>query len=245
MKTILPGVRARLVPSLPVLALAGLLLAAMAPAATASAPAPTTKSQQAALTPAEAKARLVAGNARFVAGQSLTRDWTAQREQTAAAQYPFAFVLSCVDSRTASEVVFDQGFGELFNARIAGNVPGDDVLGSMEFGCKVAGAKLIVVVGHSHCGAVKGACSGAQLGHLTGLLAKMQPAVAAARQQFPQAAATDGKLVEAAAEWNVKEAMKQIRERSPVLREMIDSGAVDLVGGMHDLETGRVNFIAL
>ena len=204
---------------------------------------PPSQATQAATSPKEVVARLAAGNARFVAGQTLPRDWAAERAKTAAAQYPLAAVLSCIDSRVSSEVIFDQGFGELFNARVAGNVLDDDLLGSLEFACKVAGARLIAVVGHSHCGAIKGACNGAELGHLTGLLAKIQPAVAQARQQAPTLKPTDGVFVESVAEFNVRQTMAQIRERSPVLRELIDSGQVGVVGGMYDLDSGKVTFL--
>ena len=205
-------------------------------------PAPTSKSEQAACAPEQALERLQAGNARFVAGQLKHRNWAQQRTQTAAGQYPFAVVLSCIDSRAGSEIIFDQGFGDIFNARVAGNILDEEILGSMEFACKIAGAKLIAVVGHSHCGAVKGACSGAQLGHLTGLLDRIQPSVALAKGELPGLAATDEKLIERVAELNVQNVLKQIREQSPVLRELIDAGKVGLVGGIYDLDSGKVQF---
>lgn len=221
-----------------------LLVAALLAAgcATTSQVPPTTKMQQSAITPAQALEKLKAGNARFVAGKLEHRDWPQQRAATAARQYPFAVVLSCIDSRVSSEIIFDQGFGEIFNARVAGNVLDDEILGSLEFACKVAGAKLIAVVGHSHCGAVKGACSGAELGHLTGLLDKIQPSVAEAKQKFPGVAATDGKFIEEVAALNVHHVVQQIREQSPALRELIDSGQVGLVGGIYDLDSGKVQF---
>ena len=211
-------------------------------ATTPHAPPPTSKTQQSAITPAQALKQLQSGNDRFVAGKPLHRDWSKQRALTAAGQYPFAVVLSCIDSRVSSEIIFDQGFGDIFNARIAGNVLDDEILGSMEFACKVAGAKLITVVGHSHCGAVKGSCNGAQLGHLTGLLDKIQPSVAEAKQKIPSVAVTDGKFIETVAELNVQHVLQQIREQSPVLRELIDSGQVALVGGIYDLDSGKVSF---
>lgn len=221
------------------------LVAALVPAFAAPvAPPPTTRAVQAELTPAAALERLTAGNARFVAGQPLARDWARERSATADGQYPFAVVLSCLDSRASSEIIFDQGLGEIFNARVAGNIVNDDILGSMEFACQAAGAKLIVVVGHSACGAVKGAAAGVKLGNLTGLLERIQPAVAAARAKQPSLAPTDGAFVESATELNVREAMRQIRERSPVLRELLDAGKIRLVGGIHDLATGRVRFLA-
>jgi len=221
------------------------LAAVLVPAVAApSAPPPTTRAGQTELTPAAALQRLVEGNARFVAGQPWARDWARERSTTADGQFPFAVVLSCIDSRASSEIVFDQGLGEIFNARVAGNIVNDDVLGSMEFACQAAGAKLIVVVGHSACGAVKGAAAGVKLGNLTGLLERIQPAVAAARAKQPNLAPTDGAFVESATELNVREAMRQIRERSPVLRALLDAGKVRLVGGVHDLATGRVTFLA-
>ena len=206
------------------------------------APPPTTKAQQAAITPAQALEKLVAGNVRFVAGQTWQRQWPEQRAATSAGQYPFAVVLSCIDSRVSSEIIFDQNFGDIFNARVAGNVLNDEILGSLEFATKIAGAKLIAVVGHSHCGAVKGACSGAQLGHLTGLLAHIRPAVDEAKTKLPDVAATDPKFIEQVAELNVQLVQQQIRTQSPVLRELIDSGQVALVGGMYDLDSGKVQF---
>jgi len=191
------------------------------------------------MTPAQALARLKEGNARFVSGKPVKRDLPAERAATAAGQYPFAVVLSCLDSRTSSEMVFDQGIGDIFNARVAGNVLNDDILGSMEFACKAAGAKLIAVVGHTKCGAVKGACAGVELGNLTGLLAKIKPVESALP---PVGDKGDPRHVDAVAGENVKLVMAQIKQRSPILAEMIREGKVSLVGGMYDLESGEVNF---
>jgi carbonic anhydrase len=202
--------------------------------------APPTKALQEAMTPAQALKRLKAGNGRFVSGQSLQRDLAAERVATASGQYPFAVVLSCVDSRTSSELVFDQGIGDIFNARVAGNVLNDDILGSMEFACKVAGAKLIAVIGHSKCGAVKGVCSGVQLGNLTGLLAKIKPAADAVPTTGDP---SDYAHVDAVARENVRLVMAQIKERSPILGELIRDGKVALVGGMYDLDSGKVSFL--
>ena len=202
--------------------------------------APPTKAVQTAMTPAQAFERLKAGNARYVSGQSLPRDLAAERAATASGQFPFAVVLSCLDSRTSSELIFDQGIGDVFNARVAGNVLNDDILGSMEFGCKAAGAKLIAVVGHSKCGAVKGVCSGVELGHLTGLLAKIKPAADAVPTTGDK---TDYAHVDAVARENVKLVMAQVMERSPILAELIRDGKVALVGGMYDLDTGNVTFL--
>jgi carbonic anhydrase len=213
--------------------LAGLALVGTACTTTRPAAAVTqNQASQAALTPTEALALLQAGNDRFVAGQPLRRDLAAQRDATAAAQHPFAVVLSCLDSRTSTELILDQGIGDVFNARVAGNVLNEDILGSMEFACQVAGAKVIAVIGHTSCGAVKGAADSVRLGNLTGLLEKIRPAVTA----------TSGTQVDAVAETNVRLVMRQIRERSPLLDGLIREERVLLVGGMHDLESGRVTF---
>jgi carbonic anhydrase len=213
--------------------LAGLALVGTACTTTRPAAAVTqNQASQTALTPTEALALLQAGNDRFVAGQPLNRDLTAQREATAAGQHPFAVVLSCLDSRTSTELILDQGIGDVFNARVAGNVLNEDILGSMEFACQVAGAKVIAVIGHTSCGAVKGAADSVRLGNLTGLLEKIRPAVTA----------TSGTQVDAVAETNVRLVMRQIRERSPLLDGLIREERVLLVGGMHDLESGRVTF---
>ena len=193
------------------------------------------------MTPAQALERLQAGNDRFVNGKPLARNLPAEREATAAGQYPFAVVLSCLDSRCSSELVFDQGLGDLFNTRVAGNILNEDILGSMEFACKAAGAKLIAVIGHTKCGAVKGACTDVQLGNLTGLLAKIKPAVAAVPADTANNL-TDAHL-EAVAKENVKLVLAQIKERSPILTELIQSGKAGLVGGMYDLKSGRVIFL--
>jgi len=142
----------------------------------------------------------------------------------------------------AGEVVFDQGLGDLFNCRVAGNVLDDEILGSLEFACQLAGARLIAVVGHTHCGAVKGACGGARLGHLTGLLDKLRPSVDEAKAKLPGVAPTDGAFVETVAVLNVRRTMAQIRDQSPVLRELLDTGRVALAGGIYDLDSGKVSF---
>lgn len=208
----------------------------------AAAATPPTRAIQAAMTPASALAELEAGNARFVSGHPLHRDARADVKATASGQYPFAVVLSCIDSRQPVEIVLDQGIGDIFSARVAGNVLNDDILGSMEFACKVSGAKLIAVIGHSNCGAIKGAVDDAQLGHLTGLLAKIKPAMDAVPDDGAPRTSKNHEFVDAVAEANVRLVMREIRERSPVLREMIDSGQVGLVGGMYDLSTGEVHF---
>ncbi len=205
---------------------------------------PTTKASQAAMTPQQALAELKAGNARFVAGHPLKRNLPADVKATASGQYPFAVVLSCLDSRQPIEIVLDQGIGDIFSARVAGNVLNDDVLGSMEFACKVSGAKLIAVIGHTNCGAIKGAVDDVQLGNLTGLLAKIKPAMDAVPANVQPRTSKNPEYVDQVAEANVRLVMQQIRDRSPILREMIDEGKVGLVGGMYDLSTGEVHFFS-
>jgi carbonic anhydrase len=203
---------------------------------------PTSKAEQSALSPQEAFNQLKAGNQRFVSGDELWNDYGKERQETAAAQYPYAVILSCIDSRGPIEAVFDQGIGDVFSVRIAGNIVDEDVLGSLEFACKLAGAKVIAVVGHSDCGAVKGACSDAKLGNLTGLLNKIKPSVEEARQELPDVSATDKKFVNKVTDLNVQHVLKEIREKSPVLLEMVESGKILIVGGVHDLGSGEVRF---
>jgi carbonic anhydrase len=199
-----------------------------------------TKESQSAMTPQQALQELRDGNARFVAGNPLHRDFQAQLKATAVGQYPFAVVLSCMDSRQPIEIVLDQGVGDIFSARIAGNVLDEDILGSMEFACKVAGSKLIAVIGHSNCGAIKGTIDDVELGNLTGLLIKIKPAIDAVPADVQPRNSKNSAFVDQVSEANVRLVMKEIRERSPILREMIDKGEIKLVGGMFDLSTGKV-----
>ncbi len=201
-----------------------------------------TKESQAAMTPSQALAQLRNGNARFVAGKPILRNPLAEVRATANGQYPFAVVLSCLDSRQPIEIVLDQGIGDIFSARVAGNVLDDDILGSMEFACKASGAKLIAVIGHSNCGAVKGAVDGVQLGNLTGLLDKIKPAMDAVPITVQPRTTQNAVFVNDVSEANVKLVMKRISERSPILKEMLDKGEIQLVGGMYDLTTGKVQF---
>jgi carbonic anhydrase len=201
-----------------------------------------TKASQAAMTPQSALAELRNGNARFVSGKPLVRNLPAQVQATTAGQYPFAVVLSCLDSRQPIEIVFDQGIGDIFSARVAGNVLDDDILGSMEFACKVSGAKLIAVIGHSNCGAIKGAVDDVELGNLTGLLAKIKPAIDAVPADVQPRTTKNYAFVSDVSEANVRLVLKEIRERSPILRKMLDQGEIGLVGGMYDLSTGKVQF---
>jgi carbonic anhydrase len=194
------------------------------------------------MTPQQALAELKAGNARFVSGHPLKRDLQADVKATASGQYPVAVVLSCLDSRKPIEIVLDQGVGDIFSARVAGNVVNEDILGSMEFGCKVSGAKLIAVLGHTSCGAVKGAIDNVELGNLTGLLGKIKPAISQVSAEVEPRNTKNVQFVDKVAEANVRLVMAQIRERSPILREMLDQGQISLVGGMYDLSTGEIHF---
>lgn len=194
------------------------------------------------MTPQQALVALEAGNARFVAGHPLKRNPQADVKVTASGQYPYAVVLSCIDSRQPIEIVLDQGIGDIFSARVAGNVLNDDVLGSLEFACKVSCAKLIAVIGHSNCGAIKGAVDDVQLGNLTGLLGKIKPAMDSVPADVKPRTSNNYKFVDEVAEANVRLVMQQIRDRSPILREMLNQGQIGLVGGMYDLSSGKVHF---
>ncbi len=198
-----------------------------------------TAESQAAMTPAQALERLREGNTRFATNAMKPRDWSAKVVATASGQFPFAAVLACMDSRAPVEIVFDQGLGDVFGVRVAGNVVNDDELGSLEYAAKV-GAKLIVVLGHTRCGAVKGAIDGVKLGNLTGLLDKIHPAVDAAKCTDPKSEA----CVTSVAEQNVRQSLREIRARSSYLAHDLDEGEIQLVGAMYDVETGRVTFLS-
>ena len=223
-----------------IIALTGFVATGVADAEAASTA--LTREAQAAITPDKALEMLKQGNERFVSGKSVERDYIAQVKQTAQGQYPFAAVVSCLDSRIPPEIVFDQGIGNLFVARVAGNFVDDDILGSLEFATKLAGAKLIVIMGHTECGAIRGACDAAQLGLLTTTLANINPAVNAVQGDYTPRNSQNRKFVQAVAEMNVKLTMQKLRDRSVVLRELIDSGAIGLVGAMYDIRTGKVTF---
>jgi carbonic anhydrase len=200
-----------------------------------------TKDIQMSLTPQRAFEILKEGNRRFISNLRYNRNLLQQVNETSDGQHPFAIVLSCIDSRTSAELVFDQGLGDIFSARVAGNVLNEDLLGSMEFACQLAGAKLIVVLGHSRCGAVKGACSHVQLGHLTGLLNKISPACYEVKNAGVYAEGSD-EFIEAVAVENTRQQMRAILERSPILEHLFDKGEVGIVGGMYSVETGQVDF---
>lgn len=200
-----------------------------------------TKETQTALTPEMALDILKKGNERFVNNLKTNRNLLQQVNETSDAQHPFAVILSCIDSRTSAELIFDQGLGDIFSIRIAGNILNEDILGSMEFACKVAGAKAIVVLGHSKCGAVKGACDDVKMGNLTALLQKLQPAVDAEQSTTSNRNASNAQFVENVAALNVQLTMQQIVARSPILEEMLEAGDIAIVGGMYDVETGKVD----
>lgn len=199
-----------------------------------------TKADQQLLTPQKALDILKEGNKRFVNNIKLNRNLLQQVNETSEGQFPFAIILSCIDSRTSAELIFDQGLGDIFSVRIAGNIVNDDIIGSMEFACEIAGSKLIVVLGHKNCGAIKGACHNVKLGKLTSLLNKITPAIEEVHQLC--ASAENGDIVEKVATANVLIGMKSIREQSPLLNEMIESGKIGLVGAKYDVETGEVRF---
>jgi carbonic anhydrase len=198
---------------------------------------------QESLTPQDALEILRQGNQRFVDNLKVNRNLLQQVNETAKGQFPFAVILSCIDSRTSAELIFDQGLGDIFSVRVAGNVVNDDILGCMEFACKLAGAKLIVVLGHSACGAVKGACEHVELGHLTGLLDKIRPAVEAiSKSRGSGAGAPTDEFVEAVAKENVRVAMERVRSESAVLRELLEAGKIAVVAAMYDVSSGVVTF---
>ena len=203
-----------------------------------------TKETQAAMTPASALQALIDGNKRFTSASQVDRDLNQQIADTAGGQYPFATVLHCIDSRVSAELLFDQGIGDVFSIRIAGNFVNDDILGSMEFACKLAGTKLVVVLGHTACGAVKGACDHARLGNLTTLINKLEPAVEAVTEPTEPEDRTSKNIdfVNAVAKKNVEMTIRNIRNRSAVLKEMEDDGSIAIVGGMYDIADGSVTF---
>ena len=201
-----------------------------------------TKEMQAAIPPGLAIELLKEGNKRFVNNLKVNRNLLQQANETSDGQHPFAVILSCIDSRTSAELIFDQGLGDIFSVRIAGNIINEDILGSMEFGCKVAGAKIIVVLGHTKCGAVKGACDHVEMGNLTALLTKIRPAVDDENTIKENRNSGNDEFVEKVSTINVKRTVHAIMERSTILKEMIDSGQIGIVGGTHDITTGEVTF---
>ena len=200
------------------------------------------KEMQAAITPSMAIEILKEGNKRFMNNLKANRNLLEQANETSDGQHPFAVILSCIDSRTSAELIFDQGLGDVFSVRIAGNIINEDILGSMEFACKVAGSKIIVFLGHSKCGAVKGACDHVEMGNLTALLSKIQPAVYDEKTETENRNSSNAEFVEKVASINVKRTVNAIMERSPILKEMIQNGEIGIIGGMHNITNGEVTF---
>ena len=204
---------------------------------------PVSKESQQALTPMDVLDILKLGNNRFVNSLKDERNLLEQVNESIEGQFPVAIILSCIDSRTSAELIFDQGLGDIFSVRVAGNVVNEDILGSMEYACKVAGSKLIMVLGHTHCGAIKGACTGVALGHLTGLLEKIQPAVASVKAgEWANNSVLDSSLEDKVAERNVEIMVEQIKQRSSVLRDMETESQIAIVSAMYNIETGKVEF---
>lgn len=203
-----------------------------------------TQQTQAGTTPQMALEFLREGNQRFVNNLKANRDLLQQANLTRDGQWPFATILSCIDSRTSAELIFDQGLGDIFSVRIAGNIVNTDILGSMEFACKVSGSKLIVVLGHTSCGAVKGACDHVEMGNLTELLAKLQPAVYQERtvKDIDQRNSKNTAFVENVAHINVVRSVRSVVDRSYILEKMIEEEQIGVIGAMHDLESGVVEF---
>lgn len=201
-----------------------------------------TQETQASLTPAKALEILKEGNDRFVNNLKANRNLLEQAGYTADGQFPFAVILSCIDSRTSAELIFDQGLGDIFSVRIAGNIINEDILGSMEFACKVAGSKIIVVLGHTKCGAIKGACDHVEMGNLTALLNKIQPAVHDEKTEKENRSSSNEDFVDKVTVINVKRTVQGIMQRSPILKEMIEKGEIGIVGGIHDIALGHVSF---
>lgn len=199
---------------------------------------------QASLTPAMALQFLKEGNDRFMSNLKAHRNLLQQANDTRDGQWPFAVILSCIDSRTSAELIFDQGLGDVFSVRIAGNVVNTDIIGSLEFACKVAGSKLIVVLGHTNCGAIKGACDHIEMGSLTELLSKIQPAVYEERQTTDpdQRNSKNKKFVENVTDLNIRRSVKAIINRSYILEQMVEKGEIAIIGAKHYLDTGLVEF---
>jgi len=219
---------------------AGLLLAT-AGRGVAAPVEPVTREGRRDLTPDEALARLQQGNARLLDGTTLERDLLAEIKATASGQHPFAGVLGCIDSRVPPELIFDQGIGDIFCARVAGNFANTDIIGSLEFATKVAGAKLILVLGHTECGAIKGACDDARLGNLSSTLSNIMPSVYAVGSVQGERSSKNSKFVEAVALENVRQTVRALTHRSVILHDLAEQGAIKVVGAMHDIGTGKVS----
>ncbi len=193
------------------------------------------------ITPENALQMIKDGNHRFVTNLKMNRNLLQQVNDTSDEQYPFAFILSCIDSRTSAELIFDQGLGDIFSCRIAGNILNEDILGSMEFACKVAGAKLVMVLGHSECGAIKGACNNVKMGNLTGLLKKIQVVVKRV-SKMGQVNTKSQDFVELVSKENVKNVLNNIPKKSKIIRDLVKDKKIIIVGAMYDISSGKVDF---
>lgn len=201
-----------------------------------------TKTTQSELTPEMALDFLKQGNLRFMQNMQAHRDLLEQVNATSDGQFPFAAILSCIDSRTSAELIFDQGLGDIFSIRVAGNILNDDILGSMEYACKIAGSKLIMVLGHTKCGAITGACNKVEMGHITGLLRKVGPAIAQESTTTEDRTGDNLNFVRNVTKINVDLTVEQVRKQSPILAEMERAGEIKIVGGLYDVESGHVSF---
>lgn len=201
-----------------------------------------TKELQEKITPQQALEILQNGNKRFVQNLKVNRNLLEQVNETRDGQWPFAVILSCIDSRTSAELIFDQGLGDIFSIRIAGNIINDDILGSMEFACRVAGSKFILVLGHKKCGAIKGACDHVEMGHLSTLLDKIKPAVEQETTTKENRHSGNAEFVENVAGINVRRSIQEILNRSAILQEMVKEGKIGICGGMYDVANGEVEF---
>jgi len=200
------------------------------------------KETQSSVTPDLALEILKEGNERFVKNLKANRNLLQQVNETSKGQFPFATILSCIDSRTSAELIFDQGLGDIFSIRIAGNILNEDILGSMEFATKVMGTKIIVVLGHTKCGAVVGACNHVEMGNLTTLLNKIQPAIYKEKETVENRTGTNESFVKNVTELNVFLTIDRIRRESPIIAELEQQGAIKIIGGLYDVENGRVTF---
>jgi carbonic anhydrase len=201
-----------------------------------------TKETQDQLTPEHALELLKEGNQRFMNNIKAHRNLLEQVNETSAGQFPFAAILSCIDSRTSAELIFDQGLGDVLSIRIAGNILNDDIVGSMEFACKIAGSKLIVVLGHTKCGAIIGACNNTVMGHITSLLEKIKPAIEAETETKTDRNESNESFLRNVTVNNVFITVKKVREQSSILHEMEETGKIKIVGGLYDVDTGQVTF---
>ena len=203
-----------------------------------------TKETQTSISPEKAIQLLKEGNNRFIENKAINRNLLDQVKATSSGQFPFATILSCIDSRVSSELIFDQGIGDIFSARVAGNFVNEDILGSMEFACKLAGTKIVLVLGHTSCGAVKGACDDAKLGNLTALISKIKPAVEAVEEPIDKSLRNSSNIdfVNTVAKKNVHMTIANIRTQSPVLKEMEDEEMIKIIGAIYDIKDGSVSF---